>query len=146
MSIAQTCNRNVIFIDANANISEVAEMMREKHVGSIIVVDQAGKPIGIITDRDLVIEILAKEVPPDSVILKDIMTTDPVVIKESEDISDALDKMRHKAVRRAPVVDDEGLLSGIISVDDILTELGAEINDIIALINQSRIKETKRRS
>lgn len=103
MSIAQACNRNVIFIDENANINEVANMMREKHVGSIIVVDQAGKPIGIITDRDLVIEILAKDVPPDSVILKDIMTTDPIVIKESEDISDTLDKLREKAVRRAPL-------------------------------------------
>lgn len=146
MSVAQTCNRNVVYIDENASVNEVAEMMREKHVGSVIVVDQAGKPTGIITDRDLVIEILAEEVSPDSVVLKDIMTPDPIVIKESEDISDALDKMRHKAVRRAPVVDEEGLLSGIISIDDILTTLGADINDIIALINKSRIKEAKKRT
>ncbi len=145
MSVSKTCHRNVVYIDENAGITEVAEMMREKHVGSIIVVDQAGKPIGIVTDRDLVVEILAEEVPPEKVVLKDIMTPDPVVINENEDIADALEKMSQKTVRRAPVVDKDGLLSGIISIDDILTRLGKEINDITRLINQSRIKESESR-
>jgi len=145
MTVANTCNRSVVYIDENAYINEVAEMMREKHVGSVVVVDKAGKPIGIITDRDLVIEILAEEVPPEKVALKDIMTTDLIVINESDDISNAVEKMRNKAVRRAPVVDQEGLLSGILSVDDVLTDLRSEINDIIALIKKSRIKESKRR-
>ncbi len=145
MSVAKACNRKVVYIDQNANIDEVAQMMREEHVGSVIVVDQEAKPIGIITDRDLVIEILAEDVPADSVALKDIMTYHPVVIREDEDLADALDKMRERAVRRAPVVDAEGLLSGILSIDDVLAHLGAEMNEVIALINTSRVWEIQRR-
>jgi len=142
MSLASVCNRNVVYIDQDAGIIEVARMMREQHVGSIVVVDHSGKPIGIITDRDLVIEVIAKEVSADSLILKDIMTPQPVILDENEATEDALRTMRDKGVRRSPVVDAEGLLSGIVSIDDILQHLSQELNELVALIDNEQQQES----
>lgn len=141
MIVARTCTREAVYIDEKAGVIEVARIMREEHVGSVIVVDADGRPTGIITDRDLVIEILAEDVDMDSVLLKDIMTTNLVVVTENEETMDAIEKMRDAGIRRAPVVDDKGYLSGLLSVDDVLTSLGEEIKDIITLINKSRSKE-----
>ncbi len=141
MSLANICNRKVVYIDQNAGIIEVSQMMRENHVGSVIVVDAAGKPIGIITDRDLVIEVIANEVSAESIALKDIMSRDPVTLSESEDTGEALKLMRERGVRRAPVVDAEGLLSGIVSIDDILQHLSRELNELVSLIDNEQQHE-----
>ncbi len=146
MSVATICNRNVVFIDENAGVIEVASIMREQHVGSVIVVDGAGKPIGMITDRDLVVEVMAKEVKNEDVLLSDIMSENPIVVSEQDDSKDALDKMRAAAVRRAPVIDDQGLLSGILSINDVLVNLSNEMTDIIDLIKSSRDKESANRN
>lgn len=146
MSIIQNCTRPVTYLDDDANIHQVARMMRSQHVGCIVIVDSQGRPEGIVTDRDLVMEILAENIPADSVLVRDIMTPNPVCIDQSDDLSIGLQKMRAKAVRRAPVIDEEGRLSGIISVDDIMTFLGAELNNIITLINKGRLKEKHERS
>jgi len=142
MSLAILCNRNVVYIDQDAGIVEVAQLMRERHVGSIVVVDSAGRPIGIITDRDLVIEVIANEVDAGAIVLEDIMTPDPVILAESEATGEALKQMRDRGVRRAPIVDAEGLLSGIVSIDDILQHLSQELSELVSLIDNERQLET----
>ncbi len=142
MSLATICNRNVVYIDQDAGIVEVAQLMRERHVGSVIVVDGAGKPIGIITDRDLVIEVIANEVSAEALLLKDIMTPEPVILQESADTEAALKLLRDHGVRRAPVVDAEGLLSGIVSMDDVLQHLSQELNELVSLIDNEQQQES----
>ena len=142
MSLATLCNRNVVYTDQDAGIVEVARLMRERHVGSVIVVDGAGKPIGIITDRDLVIEVIANEVNAGSILLKDIMTPGPVILAESEDTGEALKQLRDRGIRRAPLVDAEGLLSGIISIDDILQHLSQDLRELVSLIDNEQQQET----
>ncbi len=141
MGILELCSRKVAYIDGQAGIVEVARIMREQHVGSVVVVDERGAPCGIVTDRDLVVEVLAMEADTGSLRVADIMSPNPVTVSEDMDMDDALASMRMAGVRRAPVVDDEGLLSGLVSVDDMLVQMSSELNDIICLTYQQQLKE-----
>ncbi len=145
MSIIKSCTRKVACTTGDTSVEKIARLMRAEHMGCIIIVDESKHPIGLVTDRDLVMEIVAENLPPDSMLVEDIMTMDPVTIDENDDLTETLEKMRAKAVRRAPVVDATGCLTGIVSVDDILTYLGGELNNIITLINKGRIKERRER-
>ncbi len=145
MSVLELCSKHVVYIDHEAGITEVAQMMREEHVGCVVVVDGAGRPIGMLTDRDLVVEVLAAEVPLENLSVRDIMSEQPLTVLEGEDIKPALNAMRAAGVRRAPVVDKEGLLSGLLSIDDVLVELSSELSDIICLIFQEQIREGRTR-
>jgi len=87
MTAGEYCNREVMIVEPEVSITEVASMMREYHVGTLVVVDREGstpRPIGVITDRDLVIEVIAQEVPLDAVIVKDVMNKDLVYVTEQE--------------------------------------------------------------
>ena len=105
--------------------------MRQHHVGDVVVVDSSGgktKPIGILTDRDVVIELIACDVAPDSVSAGDVMSYELVTAREGDSIWDTLQKMRAKGIRRIPVVNETGELEGILSVDDLLELFAEEIN------------------
>ncbi len=144
MRVGEICNRTVVIAKKDLDITEVAKLMRTHHVGSVVVVDETVdgvRPIGIITDRDLVIEVLAQEVPLEAVSLADIMTPDPIIAREDDTIWDTLRRMRDKGVRRSPVVNTRGLLVGLVSVDDMLDLLAEELTDLVKLINQEQKHE-----
>ncbi len=145
MSVLEVCSKQVVYIDHEAGITEVAQMMREQHVGCVVVVDAEGKPVGMVTDRDLVVEVLAELIVPDNLTVKDIMSEQPLTVLETDEVKQALDAMRAVGVRRAPVVDQAGLLSGLLSIDDVLVELSSELSDIICLIFQEQIREGRNR-
>jgi CBS domain-containing protein len=143
MSVGQFCNRETVIVRKEESIVEAAKLMRERHVGSVIVVedvDAGVKPVGIVTDRDLVVEILAAELDPNAVALGDIMSFDLVTAREADSLWDTLRRMRAHGVRRVPVVDDQGLLIGILSSDDLLELLSGELSDLVKIVN----KETER--
>ena len=130
MSIGKICTRNVATISRQGSIAEAAQSMRRKHVGALIVVDEergSHVPVGIVTDRDIVIEVLAAEVPPSSVTVGDVMSRDLVMVKEDLGILETIEVMRDKGVRRMPIIDDSGELAGIVSADDLLELLSTEI-------------------
>ena len=131
MTVGKFCNREVIIAEKDSTVFEVAKLMRNHHVGDVIVVSTSGdrtKPIGILTDRDIVIEVIAADVPLDSVSAGDIMSYELVTARESDSIWDTLQHMRAKGVRRVPVVNDAGGLEGILSIDDLLELFAEELN------------------
>ncbi len=144
MSIGKICNREVVIAKQDLGIVEVAQLMRVHHVGSIVVVEETAegaKPIGIVTDRDLVIEVLAQEVPPDAVNLIDLMARDLVIAGEQDEVWETMQRMRDRGVRRCPVVDVRGILVGVITVDDLLEFIAGQINDLVGLVSREQRHE-----
>jgi len=149
MNTGNVCIRNVISAAKDMGILEAAKLMRQHHVGCLVVVtrDEDGpRPIGIITDRDIVIEVLAEEVPLDTVIVEDVMTRLPLIARENDDLFDTIEMMRAKGVRRIPVTDSLGLLVGILTIDDLLKIIYEEMGNVVSLIFREQISEHKLRS
>ena len=136
MTVGKFCNREVIIAEKDTGIAEVAKLMRSHHVGDVVIVSTKGeraKPIGILTDRDIVIELIACDVPLDSVSAGDAISYELVTAKEKDSIWDTLQHMRAKGIRRVPVVNDADELAGILSIDDLL-ELFAEELSLLARV------------
>jgi CBS domain-containing protein len=113
------------------SIPDAARLMRDRHVGSLVVTDTSdGKPlpVGILTDRDIVIEIISRDIPLDQVTVGDIMTYALLKVTEDENIFDVAQRMRARGVRRVPVISRLGDLIGIIAADDILELLSEELS------------------
>ena len=150
MKLGEICNRDVVFIGPEESALEAARLMRQRHVGDVIVAERRGDdrfPVGIITDRDLTIEILAKQVDPESVTARDISSAQSLVtIGSDEDLFAGLDRMRARGVRRLPVIDAIGALVGIITMDDILELLAEQIGDLVQLVSRSYQRESEQRS
>lgn len=144
MSLGTICNREVVIVEGNASIQEAAGLMREYHVGCLIVTEQRdGRnfPIGILTDRDIVIELIAKEVDLNSVTVKDVMSHELALAQHDDEVLDTLKRMRRKGIRRMPVVDDQAALIGLITVDDLLELLAEQLKDLAGLISQEQQTE-----
>ena len=144
MSIGEICNRKVVVMQREETIAEAAKLMRDQHVGSVLIVnEQDGKrvPIGIVTERDLVVEVIAPELDPDAITVGDIMMTSFVVVKEDTGVSEAIQYMRAKGVRRLPVVDAEAKLLGIVTLDDLLILLAEELDTLAKLVAQEQQNE-----
>jgi CBS domain-containing protein len=149
MSIGEICNRETVFTTKDSSISEAAQLMREQHVGDLVVVEeQAGRriPVGILTDRDLVIEILAKNVDMNAVTVGDVMSSELLTARESDGLYETLQRMRAKGVRRVPVVDTSNALVGIVSADDLLDLLADELTALARLLSREQARERLKRT
>ncbi|NBQ68025.1 MAG: CBS domain-containing protein [Nitrosomonadaceae bacterium] len=148
MSVGEICNREVIVIQRDATIVEAAKLMRQFHVGAVIVVEKRdGRqiPAGIVTDRDLVVEVVATELDAAVITVGDIMAAEVFTIKENTPSSEAIEFMRRKTIRRLPVVDESGELTGILTLDDALQLLSEELLDLAKLVRYEQKKETRHR-
>jgi len=144
MTIGQVCNREVVFIHAQASIPEAARLMREHHVGDLVVIkEKTGKrvPVGIVTDRDIVLEVIAEGVDMDDVNVGDIMSNNLVTARENDGLLETIKVMRAKGIRRLPVVNDDNELVGILSVDDLIDLLSEQIVDLVRLIAREQGRE-----
>ena len=144
MTIGKVCNREVVFIHAQASIPEAARLMREYHVGDLVVIkEKTGKrvPVGIITDRDIVLEFIAEGVGMDDVSVGDIMSDNLVTARESDGLLETVKVMRAKGIRRLPVVNDDNELVGILSVDDLIDLFSEQIVDLARLIAREQGRE-----
>ena len=149
MSIGELCNREVIIVEADAPIGEAVKLMRDYHVGDVVVVESHGAqrvPVGMLTDRDIVIEILAEAVDPQSLSIRDVMSADLVTVREDEDLTGVIATMRRHGVRRVPVVNEQGGLEGIITVDDVLELLAEQMNGLAGLVRTEQAHEQAIRS
>ncbi|MGZ8161152.1 MAG: CBS domain-containing protein [Methylobacter sp.] len=149
MSIAEFCNREVVFATREMSLPEAAQLMREYHVGDLVVVDEVdGKrvPVGIVTDRDMVIEIIAKSLAVDEFSVGDIMERQLVSVQEKEGVFETIRLMRSKGIRRIPVVNQEGGLAGIISADDILDLLAEEMAELAKVAPREQEREARTRA
>lgn len=148
MSVGEICNREVVTVDRNASIVDAAQIMRKYHSGSVVVVDEGAeltKPVGIVTDRDLVIEVIAKQAPLETLTLGDIMAPELLIAREGDGIWETILRMRAMGVRRLPVVDDaeDHSLVGILSMDDLLEFLAGELSDLAKLIRRETSREAE---
>jgi len=134
MTIGRVCVREVHTAREEETAQAAASRMRERNVGTLIVVDEDAHPLGILTDRDLVTRVLASARDPRETLVGDVMTPDPRVVYEDTPLEDALRLMRQRAVRRLPVVDRDARLAGLVSSDDLLEILAGEIADVGRLL------------
>jgi CBS domain-containing protein len=148
MSVGEYCNREVIITDRDTTILEAAKLMRQHHVGSLIVVDeQNGKkmPVGVLTDRDIVVELLAAEIDLDSVSIGDAMSYELITATERDDLVETVEKMRGWGVRRVPVIGSDGSIVGILAADDMIELIAEQMNNLAKLITVEKIREQARR-
>ena len=148
MRVGEFCNREVVVSDQDSSVTDAAQVMRKYHVGDVIIVnEQYGKriPTGILTDRDIALEIVAKCTDPDSVSVRDAMSFELVTVNEDDDLLQVINLMRDNGIRRVPVVDNDQALVGILTVDDILDILSEVFVDIVHLVDSQRRREERTR-
>jgi CBS domain-containing protein len=144
MAIGEICNREVVVVQAGTPVSEAAMLMRQHHVGDLVVVREysgRNEPIGIVTDRDLVVEVMAAELDPAILTVNDIMGQELVKVKEDAGVFESIRYMRDHGVRRMPVVDARGGLAGIVTLDDLLELLGEELSELSKLTRREQTRE-----
>ena len=148
MEVGEICTREVVHCDRRANVGEIARLMRNHHVGDIVVTEHRdGRlvPVGIVTDRDLAIEVLAQGVDPQGLAAADLIDGELVKASESEAVYDAIWHMRSKGVRRLPVVDQGGVLVGVLTVDDVIEFLAEELTEVARIVpHQVKLEQAAR--
>ena len=148
MSIREICNRNVVCATAAMTAVEAAQLMRQHHIGNVVVVDQQDDertPLGVVTDRDIVIEVVAAGLDPKTLKLGDLLVGRLVTVEESTSYAETIRLMALHGVRRLPVVDGDGKLVGIVSTDDLLPQLAAPLAAMADLAARSRRFEMQTR-
>lgn len=142
MLVGNVCKTEVITITADQSVAAAARLMREKHVGLLVIVEAGEvkpdlKPVGVLTDRDIVTAVVAREADARALKVGDIMTRHPVLAGESHYVEGTLRVMREAGVRRAPVVGSRGELTGILSLDDVITGFASQLSDVAgAFLNE----------
>lgn len=135
MSLKSFARKEVITLKPDNTVYDAVRLMKEKNVGSVVIVDKENKPVGIITDRDVVVRVIYDGLDVKSTPLEKVMTRGLSVLDEDMGLFEALRFMKDEGVRRYPVVNSEGKLTGFFSLDDVLFLLGKElaaVADIVA--------------
>jgi CBS domain-containing protein len=146
MNVAQLCRRNPVTVRPHDELTSAAQLMRDRHVGYLVVVevdlaDGVQRPVGVLTDRDIVVTVVSRDVSPRAFRVSDVMTQPLVVVGESDSLDRALKSMRRIGVRRLPVVGNRGQLIGVISLDDVIDALAQDLGDVAGSIrNEQRIE------
>jgi len=143
MSVGIISTRYVDVADADETVQAAAQRMHERKVGTLVILDRANKPVGILTDRDLVIRAVAQGKDPRQTHVGDVMTRNPTMLSQAAPIEQALALMRSGSFRRIPVTGDDGALVGLISLDDILSLLAEEFTQVGALVEREMPQGTK---
>ncbi len=148
MTVSDLCNRELIIVQRDETALKAAKLMRKHHVGDVIVIeDNNGShiPVGIVTDRDIIVEIIATDLDPAVMTVGDIMGKELFTVKESAELFWAIQYMRSKTVRRLPIVNEAGVLVGILTLDDVLALLSEELLNLAKLVGYGQKKEIRHR-
>jgi CBS domain-containing protein len=148
MAIGEICSRQVIFIRKGESVRQAAQLMREYHVGALVVAEDSGDkvvPVGILTDRDIAVGIVAKGLDAETLSVGEVMTPEPLAVRESAGVSETIELMRSRGVRRLPVVDANGTLIGIVTADDFIDLLAEELNALARMISREQRQEVDAR-
>lgn len=141
MNVGQICSRNLVSAPASAPLSDIAKLMHDRRVGAVVITKAPlDRPVavGIITDRDIVRAQLERKSDLAHLSAEDVMTRDPLVLGEEDAVDDAIQRMRARAVRRAPVVTSHGALAGLVSTDDLVTEVARELGSLANVLERQR--------
>lgn len=147
MDVGELCNREVVICPPELPLIEAAQLMRKRHVGCLVVVEEAdgNEPVGMVTDRDLVVDGIAAA--PDefsSMTVARVMTCELVTARECEDVATVLERMKSFGVRRMPVIDDAGQLQGIIAYDDLVEWITEQLSGLTRVV-RSELRVEQRR-
>lgn len=150
MAIGEICSRTVVFIARDESCLVAARLMRAHHVGSLVVVDGSEGaarrvPVGMITDRDLVVGVMALGLDPDRVLVETVMRPELALAREDDGVGRAIALMRAHGVRRLPVVDATGALVGVLAADDLIELLGEELAGLAAMLGRGERRERAER-
>ena len=148
MTVGEICNREVVFVNREVTVHSACKLMRHYHVGSLVVVDEVGGkrvPVGMLTDRDIVIEVNAMDLDAKVITAGDIMSPDLITAPESQPVLEGIEVMRSNGIRRLPIVDDQNLLVGIVSIDDLLPVLAKYLSGISDVVSLEGAREGGRR-
>lgn len=135
MSLGNMCRKKIVCVNAGTKVKEAAKLMEQKNIGSVIVVG-GGKPVGIVTDRDILLRVVNKGLDPEKTSVDKVMTKKIVTLREDMGLFEALEKTKKKGIRRFPIVDTKGKLQGIMTLDDILYLLGKEMANVSSIIER----------
>jgi CBS domain-containing protein len=148
MGVGEICSREVVFARRNDSVAQAARLMRERHVGSVVVVDERNGrrfPAGIVTDRDIAVGVVALGLDPEKRSLEAAMPAELVCARESDGLGRAVALMRAQGVRRLPVIDGAGALVGILSADDVLEILSEELYCLAGMVARGERLEREHR-
>ncbi|HJO36042.1 MAG: CBS domain-containing protein [Pseudomonadota bacterium] len=145
MTCGELSTHEVVTIEASASAASAAALMRSTHVGSLVVVDDAQAIVGILTDRDLALEVLGCGRDPQATTVATVMSRDVLTAQVDDDLWQTLYRMRRRGCRRVPVIDQTGGLCGLLAVDDILERLVVGLQDIAAIARLEPHHEARRR-
>jgi CBS domain-containing protein len=129
MSLRNFCRKPLIRLSPEANITEACRLMEQNNVGCVVV-ERSGKLCGILTDRDIALRVTGAQKEPHKTPVKEIMTADPIRISADKDIHHLTSLMRAYHVRRVPIVDGFDTTVGIVTLDDLMAQLGSEMSEI----------------
>ncbi|MFL5290489.1 MAG: CBS domain-containing protein [Myxococcales bacterium] len=138
MSMERFCRKEVATIQSRDTVVRAARTMMEKHVGALVVVDEKRRPVGMITDRDITCRVVAAMHDPATTSVESAMSRDLVTVREDETIDGVAFSMRKHGVRRLPVVDAEGRLTGLVAFDDMVVLLSRELGETVATLQDNR--------
>lgn len=142
MNVGTLCSRRVVTASPQLDMQAAAELMRQEHVGFLVVVPEYPRgpqpPLGVLTDRDIAIAVVAKRADPVSLKVGDVMSIQPIVAGESDPVDVALRTMRSAGVRRVPVVNGRGEVVGVLSLDDVLEFVAREMDNISGAVRNGR--------
>jgi CBS domain-containing protein len=148
MLLKDLCTPDVIACTADKSALHAAKLMRQHHVGDVVVVNDVEadqSPIGVVTDRDIVVEVLGRELDPAKVTLREIMKKPAVIASTSEDVMQAVERMKVHGVRRIPVVDETAKLAGILCLDDLLRRLAVDVANLAEVVTREQDREHRTR-
>ena len=149
MTIAQLCKRDIVTIGATATLREAAALMRGRHVGALLVTvpGEAGEQaVGMLTDRDLVVEILARNLDPGEVKVGQVASRHLASVPGSAGIAEAVAVMQQAGVRRLLVTEAQGEIAGFVSADDLLDALAGELGGLAQALRAGIAREAAQRS
>jgi CBS domain-containing protein len=148
MNIRDICTIQTISCNRDETVQGAALLMRKHHVGDLVVVDGSDGdaiPAGIVTDRDIVVSVVALGLDPASLQVGDIMSDDLLTCREDDDVYQTIEHMRVRGIRRVPVVNGKGALTGIVSADDLLEFLAEEMGDLSRISGNQQAHEKRAR-
>ena len=149
MNIADICTREIVMIDTGASLKEAATLMREQHVGTLLVVDNAdggAQAVGIVTDRDLVIEAMARGLDAVQTTVGRLSEGKLAVVRSSASVDEAITAMKERGVRRLLVANERGELFGLVSLDDLLDALAHEMSELAHAVRGGLEREAAERA
>ena len=148
MLLRDVCTPDVVYCSASLRVIEAAHLMRHKHVGDLVVVEDPDGdriPLGIVTDRDIVVEVLGNDLDPAHTTVADIMRAPVVIAADSEDTEQVMERMRMHGVRRIPVVGTGGTLVGIVTLDDLVKVLATDAGILLDIVAKAQTHEHRAR-